>query len=201
MDRLCSSAGYFGFTIDTDSVLRKLIANQNQLSKDFSYKVRLLLKPTGGVTIENQQLSNAFPAGKIILSPLLTSSRDKFLFHKTTRRQFYDGEFQKGLELGYDDVVFCNENNEVTEGAISNVFIEVEGKLCTPPITCGLLPGVSRRYILENTPGAHERVLIVKDLHEADAVFICNAVRGMRKVKFFDPRNLNSGIDSEKLME
>jgi para-aminobenzoate synthetase/4-amino-4-deoxychorismate lyase len=184
MERLRDSAAYFGFTIDIEYVLRELATNQNQLAKAFAYKVRLLLESTGAVTIENQQLSNAPPAGKVLLSPFTTSSRDKFLFHKTTRRQVYDAEFQKALELGYDDVLFCNEKNEVTEGAISNVFIEHKGTLCTPPLTCGLLPGVYRRHILENTPGACERILSVRELQNADAIFICNSVRGMRKVEF-----------------
>ena len=128
IERLRDSAAYFGFAFDREYILRELTRNQSQLTKAVFYKVRLLLESGGTVTIENQQLSNALSRGKVVLSPLRTSSRDKFLFHKTTRRQVYDAEFQKALGLGYDDVVFCNEKKEVTEGAISNVFIEHEGR-------------------------------------------------------------------------
>ncbi len=184
MERLRDSAAYFGFAIDLEYVLRQLTTNQNKLLKAFAYKVRLLLKSAGIVTIENQQLSNAPSSGKIILSSLPTSSQDRFLFHKTTRRLAYNAELEKVFQEGYDDVIFCNEKNEVTEGAMSNIFIEHEGKLCTPPVACGLLPGVYRRHILESTPGAYERILSVQNLRDADAVFICNSIRGMRKVGF-----------------
>ena len=183
MDRLRDSAAYFGFVIDIDQILQELNLNQERLSNTSTYKVRLLLEPTGAVAIENQPLSNRPPSGKIHLSSLSTSSRDKFLFHKTTRRQVYETQYEKALELGFDDAIFCNERNEVTEGAISNVFVEQKGKLYTPPVSCGLLPGVYRRYVLENTPGASERILSLEDLQNAGAVFICNAVRGMQKVE------------------
>jgi len=184
IDRLRESAAYFGFTVDTDTVLRDLRLNQEQLSKASVYKVRLLLEPTGSILIENQFLSNTAMSGKIVLSSVSTSSHDKFLFHKTTHRHLYESEHEKALQQGFDDVIFCNERGEVTEGAISNVFVEQEGKLHTPPITCGLLPGVYRRHFLEKTPAASEKILSVRDLQTADSIFICNAVRGMRKVKF-----------------
>ena len=183
MERLRDSAAYFGFAADSEQILRELTMNQNQLSKGFAYKVRLQLESTGTITIENQQLSNFPSTGKIIISLHTTSSRDKFLFHKTTQRQVYDAEFEKAQQQGYDDVLFCNEKNEITEGAISSVFAQHNGALYTPPITCGLLPGIYRRHILENTPGASERILSLQDLHTAEAIFICNSIRGMRKVE------------------
>jgi len=78
-------------------------------------------------------------------------------------------------------VLFLNLRDEVTEGAIHNIFIEKDGHLFTPPIECGLLPGVQRRHILEVRPDAEERVLSVQDLHHADAIYLSNAVRGLRR--------------------
>jgi para-aminobenzoate synthetase / 4-amino-4-deoxychorismate lyase len=69
----------------------------------------------------------------------------------------------------------------VTEGAISNVFMEKDGRMFTPPIECGVLPGVYRRYLLQTRPEIEERVLRLDDLRNADAVYICNAVRGLRR--------------------
>jgi para-aminobenzoate synthetase/4-amino-4-deoxychorismate lyase len=68
------------------------------------------------------------------------------------------------------------------EGAISNVFIEKEGQWFTPPVACKLLPGIYRRHLLETKPAAAERTLQLEDLASADAVYICNAVRGCREV-------------------
>ena len=76
-----------------------------------------------------------------------------------------------------------NERGELTEGAISNLFIEKAGKLLTPPVECGLLPGVYRRHLLETRANTEEHVLHPEDLQQADAVYLCNAVRGLRRVE------------------
>jgi para-aminobenzoate synthetase/4-amino-4-deoxychorismate lyase len=120
--------------------------------------------------------------GKIMVSAIRVSSGDRFLRHKTTCRQLYDQQYERALRQGYDEVLFLNERGEVTEGAISNIFIEKDGQWFTPPVACGLLPGTYRRHLLETRPAAAERVLQLEDLASADAVYICNAVRGCRKV-------------------
>ena len=79
-------------------------------------------------------------------------------------------------------MLFLNQRSEVTEGAISNVFIEKVGRWSTPPDECGLLAGVFRRHLLETRPEIEERVLQLNDLRMADAVYIANAVRGLRQV-------------------
>jgi para-aminobenzoate synthetase/4-amino-4-deoxychorismate lyase len=101
-------------------------------------------------------------------------------FHKTTHRPLYAQALQAALAAGYDDVLFVNTRGEVTETAIHNVFIETGGRLLTPPLDCGLLPGVHRRHILATHPTASEQVLTLQDLRRADAIYLCNAVRGLR---------------------
>ena len=84
---------------------------------------------------------------------------------------------------GHAEVLFRNERDEVTEGAISNLFARFGAHLVTPPIGCGLLPGIARAVALAERPGASEAVLTVDDLAQADELFICNAVRGWRRVR------------------
>jgi para-aminobenzoate synthetase/4-amino-4-deoxychorismate lyase len=102
-------------------------------------------------------------------------------FHKTTRRPLYTEALKAAIEAGYDDVLFLNERGEATEGAIHNIFIEKDGRLFTPPVNCGLLPGVQRRHILVTHSRAEERVLSLRDLRRADAIYLSNAVRGLRR--------------------
>ncbi len=78
---------------------------------------------------------------------------------------------------------FLNLRGEVTEGAISNIFIEKDGRWLTPPVECGLLPGVYRRHLLETRPEIEQRVLHEEDLRTADAIYLTNAVRGLRRVE------------------
>jgi para-aminobenzoate synthetase/4-amino-4-deoxychorismate lyase len=104
------------------------------------------------------------------------------LFHKTTHRPVYAAAFKSATEAGFSDVLFLNNRGEVTEGAISNIFIEKGGKWFTPPVECGLLPGVYRRHLLKTRPEIEERVLLIGDLRKANAVYLANAVRGLRQV-------------------
>ena len=67
-----------------------------------------------------------------------------------------------------------NEKYEITEGAISNIFIKKNGELITPPITCGLLNGTYRRHLLETQKNVKVRILSLKDLQTADEIYICN---------------------------
>jgi para-aminobenzoate synthetase/4-amino-4-deoxychorismate lyase len=83
---------------------------------------------------------------------------------------------------GHADVIFLNERDEVTEGAISNLFARFGTRLLTPPVRCGLLPGIARQVALTERPHASEAILTVQDLAQADELFICNAVRGWRRV-------------------
>ena len=80
-------------------------------------------------------------------------------------------------------MLFLNLRGEVTEGAISNVFVEKDGRWSTPRIACGLLAGVFRRHLLATRPEIEERVLNLDDLRQADGVYIANAVRGLRRVR------------------
>jgi len=89
---------------------------------------------------------------------------DRFLFHKTTRRR------------GGDNVIFWNERGEVTESSIANLVVPIDGELCTPPIECGLLPGVFRNHLLAEGK-IKERTISVKELQSTRDFFLINSVR------------------------
>jgi para-aminobenzoate synthetase / 4-amino-4-deoxychorismate lyase len=127
------------------------------------------------------------PAITVTLSPHRTNSADPFLRHKTTNRNFYNEELTRVRAEGFDEVLFLNERGELTEGAISNLFVEIlgdpagAGKLLTPPLSSGVLPGVMRRHLLETFPEAAERALTLADLEPPNTLWLCNSVRGLRK--------------------
>src|SRR5581483_749513 len=121
--------------------------------------------------------------GRVRIAQTRTDPADPMLFHKTTHRPHYADAFQQAVRDGFDDVLFFNLRGELTEGAISNVLVEKNGRWFTPPIECGLLAGVYRRHLLEARANIEERVLHEDDLRSADAVYLCNAVRGLRRVQ------------------
>jgi para-aminobenzoate synthetase / 4-amino-4-deoxychorismate lyase len=183
LERLESSASYFNFAFDRKTVLSRLQGLSDSFTEGKSYRVRLLLSSNGNITIESAELHPEPSTGSIWLSPERTSSADVFMRHKTTQREVYDRGHSEARAAGFDEAIFQNERGEITEGGISNIFIRKGGKLFTPPLSCGVLPGVFRRHLLETDATAEEKVLTVEDLKTADAVFLCNSVRGLREVK------------------
>ena len=182
LERMESSAAYFGFNFNRTSIFEALEDVGKRLACGARTKVRVLLERSGAVKITHTPVAEQTGSGTVTISTIRVSSSDRFLRHKTTRRQLYDRLYEEALRRGEDEVLFLNERSKVTEGAISNVFIEKDGQWFTPPVECGLLPGIYRRHLLETKPAAAERVLHLEDLASADAVYICNAVRGCRRV-------------------
>jgi para-aminobenzoate synthetase/4-amino-4-deoxychorismate lyase len=186
LDRLQDSAEYFGFECQRAAITAAVEDRALGFAKPEPRKVRLLLNGNGELEITDELLplqSNQVRIGRVRIAPNRTDSADPWLYHKTTQRPLYAQAFKAALDAGFDDVLFMNERGELTEGAISNVFIEKAGKWLTPPVESGLLAGVYRRHLLETRPNAEERVLYPDDLRRADAVYLCNALRGLRQVK------------------
>jgi para-aminobenzoate synthetase/4-amino-4-deoxychorismate lyase len=186
LDRMESSAVYFGFAFDRLAIKAQLITESSRFEPGELYRVRLLLGESGDLTIGHTKhtANAASQAGHIRLSSERTSSKDFFLRHKTTHRELYESQFAKCRDDGFDEVIFLNERGEVTEGAISNIFIRRAGEFITPPLSAGVLPGVFRRHILETDATAAERTLTLRDLESADAIYLCNSLRGIREVRF-----------------
>ena len=78
-----------------------------------------------------------------------------------------------------DDVVLWNERGEITETTIANLAVELDGTWCTPPLGCGLLPGVERERLIEDGTLV-ERVLSIADLRRARSIAVLNSLRGRR---------------------
>jgi aminodeoxychorismate synthase component I len=265
LDRLESSAHYFDFLCDRTAVEAQLRAFAAFLDPRHPHRVRLLLAPTGTISLTSQPLANSpqrpcfsfchshlesavisprhestafrvphpyaaspwmggeakpsddtlgvphpdapFRTGgndaasqptqpspsaqdlTITLSPHRTNSTDPFLRHKTTNRHLYNDELTRARADGFDEVLFLNERSELTEGAISNLFVELPaypgraGKFLTPPLTAGVLPGILRRHLLETQPDLEERTLTLADLQPPNTLWLGNSLRGLRKAK------------------
>jgi para-aminobenzoate synthetase/4-amino-4-deoxychorismate lyase len=186
LDRLADSAAYFGFECERDAVKAALLEHARSFDDKRARKVRLLLDANGEVRISSELLSDAGgerKTARVRIAAQRTDARDRMLFHKTTHRRIYDEALRAAVADGCDDALFLNTRGEVTEGAISNIFVEKDGRWLTPPVECGLLAGVYRRHLLETRKGVEERVLRLEDLQNADGVYICNAVRGLRRVE------------------
>jgi para-aminobenzoate synthetase / 4-amino-4-deoxychorismate lyase len=187
LDRMESSALYFGFEFDRSRITSALLdlCKSPGFDARTRYRIRLTLATSGRAATEVSPYPNEASDISIWLTDERTSSSDPFRRHKTTRRELYDRLYAKAREHGFEDVIFANENGEITEGAISNIFIARTGKFLTPPVSSGVLPGVLRRHILETRDGSEERVLNADDLKTADGIYLCSSLRGLRRVTSF----------------
>jgi para-aminobenzoate synthetase/4-amino-4-deoxychorismate lyase len=71
----------------------------------------------------------------------------------------------------------------LTEGSYHTLVVKLDGRLVTPPLTCGLLPGVLRGELLDNGE-IIERILYPADLERAEDLWLINSVRGWRKCRY-----------------
>jgi para-aminobenzoate synthetase/4-amino-4-deoxychorismate lyase len=182
LDRLRASAAYFGFSAPSDLEVQ-LQAFAEDLRNGVEYKVRLTLDRRGQLAVESTPLDAApLPLRRAVIFPEPVDADDPFLRHKTTHRPLYERAFDWGLERGFDEAILVNERGEVTEGTRTNVFARRDGRLVTPPLASGGLGGVYRAHVLATHPEAVEDVLRPADLLSADAVYLCNALRGLCEV-------------------
>ncbi|HQU36495.1 MAG TPA: aminodeoxychorismate synthase component I, partial [Anaerolineales bacterium] len=117
---------------------------------------------------------------KVSLASQPVDSNNIFLFHKTTHRDIYDSARKDFPDC--DDVLLFNERGELTEFTIGNLVVEMDGKLYTPPISCGLLAGTFRAHLLENGQ-VEERIIQVDEIRKCEKVFLVNSVRKWQLVE------------------
>jgi para-aminobenzoate synthetase / 4-amino-4-deoxychorismate lyase len=177
--RLRNSACHFGIAFDEDAFRSMAVRDAEGRGDDV---VRITLAPDGRLDVKTHPLPPPFE-GPAILWPEPVDSADERLLHKTNRRALYEAAWNRATEAGFSEAVFINECGEVTEGSRSTLFARVGERLVTPPVRCGLLPGVYRAHVLETDDRAEEGVLTPELLAAADEVFLCNAVRGMHRVE------------------
>ncbi len=184
LKRLQQSAKYFDFYFNRQKILLELKCIENKFRSEVKYRVRLLMDKDGLVNLEHCVITGGLSrqARYIVISKYKVDPEDKYLYHKTTNRALYDNQHKYYAAKGYFDVIFLNTRDEVAEGAISNIIVQKNGRLYTPPVTCGLLSGIFRQYLLD-TGKAREKILTVGDLRKADKIFACNSVRGLVEVK------------------
>ena len=133
--------------------------------------LRVELKKNGEYDLTEKTL-NEIKTNKIKIGAQVNSN-NPFLSHKTTIRA-------SAPENVFDEIRI-NEKGEITEGTFTNIAIEIDGKLFTPPISSGLLNGTFRQKLIKNDT-LEERILYPEDLKNADRIFCFNSVRKMVEV-------------------
>ena len=175
LGRIKASAQELGFSFDRHAARNQIQALCFDL--DRRSKVRLLASRRGELALEVGPAPEAAKAPlKCIALPLPVDPGDWRLRHKTSDRGFYEEAFSVAKAGSADEALFVHPDGYVTEGSFTNIFVERDGILITPPALLGLLPGVLRRSLIDSGQ-AREANLTLDDL--AHGFLLGNAVRGL----------------------
>ena len=154
---------------------QKIEAECQACDANQDYRLRISLNKSGEIEVDRQvlePLSPTFCKAKICLQG--ADLNQSFTYFKTTYRPH--------LSLGKQEIIYYNTRGELLETSIGNLVLKIAGKLYTPPIRLGILPGIYRQHLLE-TGQVEEKVLTLKDLARAEAIYGCNAVRGLYELQ------------------
>jgi para-aminobenzoate synthetase/4-amino-4-deoxychorismate lyase len=171
--RAAAAAGHFGFRWN-GAAAEQALDEAAAARPEGTWRLRLLIAASGAATTMCTRHVHEERVWRVALAPESVDSRDEFLRYKTTRRDVYTRARATRPEV--DEVVLWNERGEVTEATIANVVAEIANTWYTPPVACGLLPGVFRAAVLE-ADMVRERVITKDELRQASRIWLINSLR------------------------
>lgn len=199
LDRMAEGCTFFGFPFSREKAIEALRDALQQIPADGEARLRLNLICYGEDAVEKTDFetswgllpgagawSHAEQAVRLEFAPFQRLSSSPLVRFKTTSYLENIFVLNWARTRGFFDALFRNERNEVTEGSITNVFFVKRGRVITPPVGSGLLPGITRMQVFSvagalSVPIAECRVM-PSDLDEFDGAFVTNSVVGILPV-------------------
>ena len=175
--RMAEAAQHFGYPWQPAAVHASLQALAAQHGCG-PWRVRLLLDRFGQPRAEAFALQPTATPVRLQLAPRpLAEAHGEWVRFKTTRRAHY-ATFAPAPGSGIFDTVLFNAEGEITESTFGNLAMQMDdGRWLTPPLACGLLPGVGRAVALREGR-VQEGVVRVQDLHRVRRWAFINSLRG-----------------------
>ena len=175
LERLRKASRYFAYPFDPEILRQKIEAECQTCDANQDYRLRISLSKSGEIEVDRQvlePLSPTFCHAQLCFQE--ANLQQAFTYFKTSYRPY--------LNLGEQEKIYYNKSGELLETSIGNLVLKISGKLYTPPIRLGILPGIYRQHLLE-TGQVEEKILTLKDLAQAEATYGCNAVRGLYELQ------------------
>ncbi len=213
LNRLEDSAAKIGLKFPNRGVIKRMIFDTIEASKLYDGSLRVTVSAGAqreyeheegagpnvvvtvkhGVPYSNKYYRDGFRAGFLksrrnSLSPLVKLKTLNFLENILGR--------QEALQLDWDEGIFLNNEGYLCEGTVSNLFLVQNEVLFTPDIECGLLPGITRKKVMdlasENYMRVEECQLKPRELLKADEAFLTNSLMGVMPLVRVDGREIGS---------
>ena len=172
-ERLIATSARLGIVPDLEIVDAAVAV----LDMSVPLRVRLTVDLDGGLNVEAVPVGKMPDQWRIGLADHVVDEDDPWFTVKTTHRAIYDSA-RAALHNGLDEVVFVNQSGFVSEGTITNVFVQKGDILLTPALSDGVLPGILRAELL-NDGRVQEAQLRWADVLAAEDVFVGNSLRGL----------------------
>ena len=175
LERLTKASRYFVYHFDLKKLRQKIEEECQACDSHQDYRLRISLSKSGEMELSRQilaPLSPTFCKAKLCLQE--ADLQQAFTYFKTTHRPH--------LSIGEQEIIYHNVAGELLETSIGNLVLKIAGELYTPPTSLGILPGIYRQHLLE-TGQVKEKIMTLEDLNQAEAIYGCNAVRGLYELK------------------
>ncbi|MFC0035765.1 bifunctional chorismate-binding protein/class IV aminotransferase [Cardiobacterium valvarum] len=183
--RLAASAATFAIPCDI-AVIQAAV--QRTIAATIApHRLKITLHPDGRHDIGEHPLDEQPATVTCYLYPEALPVRDLLRRHKTSHRVMNDRALACATTRGAFDAILTNTRGELLEGSRSSLILRLDGAWYTPPLAADILPGIRRARLLANPLPLGggplcERVLTTADLARAEAVILCNSLRGMMRV-------------------
>ena len=199
--RLAQSARSLGLADPDLEVVRAAVAAVVEASPGLGDLGRLRITYTGGVAPLGSDRGEATPSLVVALAaaepwpptttlatvPWTRNERSAVAGVKSTSYAENVVALQFAHERGASEAVFANGRGDLCEGTGTNVFVVVDGRVLTPPLSSGCLAGITRELVLEWF-GGDEVTLTADALFTADEVFVTSSTRNVHPVVRVDDR-------------
>ena len=173
--RLQESSRYFDYPFNAEKAHNQATALCQSLDLDTDYRLKMSLKKDGELKFEHSQLTN--------LSDDFCQARLVEQRHPLdSPYTFFKTNYRPHLSIELHEQIYYNHEGQLLETSIGNIVLKIEDQLYTPPVHLGLLNGIYRQSLIAENK-LKEKVLTVKDLKQAQAIYGCNAVRGLYELK------------------
>ncbi len=199
-DRMMNSAKVLGHALTRKGFGHMVDVGLAKLPEGVDARMRITLFdiPHPSMSVRAEVLSDIPGEVALELSTEKVHSDNPLLRHKTTARKPYDAAQAAAEERGLWDGILQNEREEITETGRANIIALVDGALITPPVGCGLLPGIIRGILLESGD-VREAALIPEDLTRSRALFVTNSLVRVAAVR--SVRNLGYDPDEKSMRD
>lgn len=189
LDRMQATAQHFGYPWIAPRITQVLALLRAQHPQG-DWRVRLALRHDGKVMGEAHPLRPTPTPVRLQLAraPLANAlAHGDWVRFKTSRRDHYVA--LQPTDASVFDTVLFNEDRELTETTRGNIAVLLDGRWITPPLRCGLLPGVGRQVCIEQGRLA-ERVILLDDVPRAQGWAFVNSLRG-----WLDAERVEAALD------